>query len=348
MARTLVITGVVVLVAALLLLLPVRIPHSISVAGRVYPAMEWTLLRDDSGALGSVLRDHLRGTVDSYSVSQFVRGDAVRVTFDPSLRPNAGVVTGDTIASIYSNETERQLSELNGSLAAALSMFDVFSTGEKESIVAEARARVARAREQVEKQELAVERLRALVANNHASAQELEFAEMQLGVYQSDMAIAQADLETAQTGAKPAQLELTRTEANALRQQIETLQDRLEMFTIRSPITGVAVRSFGPDTLLTIKDTTAFVVVMPVPWAQYEYVSPGQEVKVRMPGTSGASESTVRQFGDSVHLLNGAPVVMATAFVSDNAANLIPGAIVSCSINTGRISILQYLRRLIS
>lgn len=348
MARTLVITGLLVLVAALLVLLPVRVPHSISVPGRVYPSQEWTLLRDDSGALGSVLRDHRRGTVESYSVSQFVRGDAVRVTFDPALRPNSAVVAGDTIASIYSNETERQLSELTGDLAAALSTLALYSTGEKTSIVQEAQAQVARAQERVRQQTAAVERLRILRQNDHASAQELELAEMQLGVFVQEVEIARADLETAMTGAKPEQLDLTRTEAEALRSEIEMLQDRLSMFTITAPISGITVRSFGPDTLLTVKDTGSFVVVMPVPWSRYEIVAPGQDVKIQMPGASRASSTTIGQFGDTVHVINGQSVVMATAFVTDNTARFIPGALVACSINTGKISILEYVKRVLS
>jgi hypothetical protein len=286
--------------------------------------------------------------VEAYSVSQFVRGDAIHVSFDSGLRPKSGVVAGDTIASIYSNETERQLSQLRGDLAAALSMLNVYSTGEKESIVMEARARVQRAQEQIDRQSLAVERLQSLVANKHASPQELEFAEMQLGVYRSDKAIAEADLQTALTGAKPEQIELTRTEAEALRREIQMLQDRLNMFTITSPISGIAVRSFGPDTLLTVKDTTAYVVVMPVPWSQYAYVSTGQDVAVTLPGARTTTSSTVRQFGDTVHIVNGEAVVMATAFLRGDSTNPIPGAIVPCSISTGKVSILEYVRRVLS
>lgn len=348
MARTLLITALLVLAVALLLILPVRVSHSISVPGKVYPAQEWTLLRDASGALGAVLRDHSRGTVESYSVSQFVRGDAVRVTFDQALVPAAEIAAGDTIASIYSNETERQISELSGDLASMISMLDVYSSGEKESIVQQAQAQVHRARELVQQQQITVDRLRILRSNDHASEQELHLAETQLGVYKSELEIALAELATVQSGAKPEQLNLTRTQADALRNEIASLQDRLNMYTLTSPISGMTVRSFGPDTLLTIKSNTQYVVVMPVPWSRYEIVERGQAVEVVMPKSRETALSTVSQFGDAVHTVNGQPVVMATAFVSDDSHNLIPGAIVSCSIRTGKVSLLEYVRRVLS
>lgn len=348
MARTLLISAILVLAAVVLVVLPVQVPHSFNVPGKVLPAQEWTLLRDASGALGAVLRDHSRGTVESYSASQFVRGDAVRVTFDSRLVPAVSISAGDTIASIYSNETERQISQLSGQLDAMLSMLQFYSTGEKEAIIQEAQAQVNRARELVKQQQVTVDRLRILRSNNHASEQELHLAETQLGVYKSELEIALAELSVVQTGAKPEQLNLTRTEADALRAEIAKLQDRLNMYTLTSPISGMAVRSFGPDTLLTIKSNTEFVVVMPVPWSRYEIVERGQGVAVEMPKRGGRLESTISQFGDAVHTVNGQPVVMATAFVTDPSQSLIPGAIVSCSIETGKVSLLEYLRRVLS
>ena len=345
MARTLVIAGILIAVGALLALLPVRVPHTISVPGKVYPAQEWTLLRDASGAMGAVLRDHARGTVESYSASQFVRGDAVRVNFAHALHPTAEVSVGDTIASIYSNETERQLSELTGDLASVLSTLEVYATGEKPAIVQQAEAQVERARELVRQQQAIVDRLRTLQANDHASLQELQIAETQLGVYESDLRIALATLEAARTGEKPEQLNLTRTEAEALRREISMLQDRLDMFTIRSPISGMAVRSFGPDTLLTVKSNVSYVVVMPVPWRRFAIVDKGQPVEVQLPRGDGSIRSTISQFADGVHQVNGQPVVMASALVADQTHSLIPGAIVSCSIETGRVSLLEFVRR---
>ena len=61
-------------------------------------------------------------------------------------------------------------------------------------------------------------------------------------------------LVVVQTGAKPQQLDLMSTEAAALQNEIATLNDRLNRFTMTTPIPGTVVRSFGPDTLLQVLD----------------------------------------------------------------------------------------------
>lgn len=347
MARTLPIAAALALVAAALVLLPVEVPHSVSVAGKLYPAQEWMLVRDDNGSLGSILRDHARGSVQSYSVNHFERGDAVRVSFQPT-QPLSRISIGDTIGEIHSNETQRQLAVLTGNLASVMSALDLHASGEKASVVEQARMRVQRFREEARQQQIEVERLRQLHEKNHVSAQEVELAATRLQVLNAEVGIALAELETAQTGAKPQQIELTRTEAEALRNEIEMLQDRLSMYTITSPISGVAVRSFGSDTLLTVRDTAAFVVVMPVPWKLYPYLERDQRVEVKMPGLTGGVTGQLQQFGDEVHMLNTQPVVMATAFITDPDPGLMPGAMAECTISTGKVSLLEYLRRLLA
>ena len=347
MARTLLISAAVVLLAVTLVVLPVEVPYTVSVPGKVYPAKEWVLIRDVD-AVGAMLRDHVAGNVESYSINRFERGDAVRLRLRADLEPHTKVSTGDTIGTIYSNETERQLAALSGDLAAATSALKLYAAGEKEPVVREAQKRVERANAAVRQQEKEVERLRRLHERQHAAEQQLELAETQLELLSNDVQIAEAALEAAQTGAKQEQIDLTRTEAEALRSQIAKLQDRLDMYTIRSPIAGAAIRSFGSDTLLTVRDTTAYVVVMPVPFDSYAYVQEDQSVEISMPSSDQAVEGQIHYFGDEVHVLNGEQVLMTTAVVNQPAPSLIPGAMATCTIRTGKISLLEYLRRLIA
>lgn len=348
MARTLLIAAAVALVAAVLIFLPIRVPYTVTVPGKVFPSEEWILVRDQDGSLGAILRNHLRGTVESYSVNQFERGDAVRVSFSPGIRPTSRVTLGDTIGAIYSNETQRQLANLTGELARVMSAVAFYSTGEKEPIVEQARATVQRAQEQVRQQQALVDRMKRLEQNQHVAAQDVELAETQLEVYRAEVRIAEAALEAARTGAKPQQIDLTRAEAEALQREIQMLEDRLNMFTITSPISGIAVRSFGIDTLLTVKGTDAFVVVMPVPLRRHAYVDEGSKVEIEVIGSRERTLATVQQFGDAVHSVNGEAVVMATAYVADPGARLIPGAMVRCTIDTGKVPIVEYLKRILA
>lgn len=344
MVRSSIIVAAVVVVLVGLFFLPIEVPYSATVPGKVLPAREWLLVRDQEGSVGSLLRDHLQSNVQHYTLNRFERGDVVRLTLNPELYPQVSVAVGDTIASIYSSETERQLRELTGTLATTFAALDFHASGEKEALVNEAREQVRRAQEQAQQHEKELERIRRLEAAQAVPELDLEQAESQQRVYEADIAVAEARLETMETGAKPQQVELTRTEAAALQDQITTLQERLAMFTITSPISGVVARSFGADTLLTVQDTTAYVVVMPVGWEEHRQLSPDQAIEVAVFGVDEPITGRIQQLGDAVHILQGEQVLFVTVLLEE-PPRLLPGVLASCTLSFGSLSLWEYLKR---
>lgn len=338
-----VIPAVVALVGVLFL--PISVPLSIEVPGKIMPAREWTLLRDQEGSIGALLRDHAQGTVQSYALNRFERGDVVRLALHPAIRPRAHVEAGDTIASIASSEAERQLAQLTGELSAALAALNLYAAGEKTSVVDEARTQLARAEELARQNEREVARLRALRERELIAEQELEVAESQQRVLEADLAAARARLGVVQTGAKPQQLDLTRAEAAALQDEIATLNERLNRFTITTPIPGTVVRSFGPDTLLQVLDMRGTIVVMPIPWSAYHDLVPEQAVDVQVSGTGERVSGRLRQLGDAIHLVNGEQVMLVTASI-DDGRTIPPGAMARCTIHTGSALLREYLMRM--
>ena len=337
------ILGVVALVGVLFL--PVDVPVRLGVPGKIMPAREWTLLRDQGGSVGALLRDHTQGVVQSYAVNQFERGDVVRLTLHPAIRPRAYVEAGDTIASIASSETERQLAQLTGELSTALASLDLYTAGEKASVVDEARMQLARAEELARQNEREVARLRTLRERDLIAERNLEMAESQQRVLEADIAAARARLDVVQTGAKPQQIDLTRARADALQDEIATLRDRINQFTMTTPIPGTVVRSFGPDTLLQVLDTRDNIVVMPVPWSAHNNLVPDQAVDVEVSGLGERVGGRLRQLGDAIHLVNGQQVVLVTASVDDVMA-VPPGTMAWCTIHTGSVSLREYVMRM--
>ena len=338
-----VLLAVVALVGVLFL--PVDVPVSLDVPGKIMAAREWTLLRNQGGSIGAMLRNHTRGTVQSYALNQFERGDVVRLTLHPAIQPRVYVEAGDTIASISSNETERQLAQLTGELSAATASLDLYTAGEKPPVVDEARVQLARAEELALQNEREVARLRALRERDLIAERDLETAESQQRVLETDIAAARARLDVVQTGAKPQQLDLTRARAAALQNEIATLRDRINQFTMTTPIPGTVVRSFGPDTLLQVLDTRDNMVVMPVPWSAYHNLVPDQVVEVEVSGVGKRVGGRLRQIGETVHLVNGQQVILVTASV-DGVMTVPPGAMAWCTIHTGSVSLREYLMRM--
>lgn len=337
------IMAVVALVGVLLL--PISVPLSIVVPGKILPAREWTLIRDQEGSIGAILRDHALGVVQSYTFNRFERGDVIRLTLHPAIRPHLYVEAGDTLASIFSSETQRQLAQLTGELSTILASLDLYATGEKASIVEEARTQLASAEERALQNHRVLARLRTLREQALIAEQDLEVAESQQRVLEADIAAARARLDVVQTGAKPQQLDLTRTEAAALRDEIATLNDRMNLFTITAPISGMIVRSFGNDTLLQMIDMTQYVVVMPVPWSTHRDLVLEQAVDVEVFGISTPVKGRLQQLGDVIHLINGQQVMLVTASI-DDAMDMPPGAMARCTIANGSVPLRQYLRRM--
>ena len=345
MIRFLSVLAILAAAAVVVLLLPLEVPYTISTVGKVIPAREWLLVRSDNGAIGTLLRDNLRGTVASYDLHQFERGDAVQFELDPGVKSRTMLAEGDTVGRIYSNETRRRLAELSGRLAAAKSTLSLHASGEKPAILAQAQKQIERAEEQARQQRQEVQRLRQLYDRKLISASQIEAAQSLLQIFDADVAIAQAELDALRTGAKPEQLALARTEAESHRMEIAVLTERLDMFTIRSPISGMAVSSYGADTLLILRDMSSFLVVMPLVWNEYRLLEADQAVSVELPGLPDRVKGRVLSLGDTFHRLHGRQVLLVTALLESSSAEAMSGALASCSIETGRISLFEYFKR---
>jgi hypothetical protein len=133
--------------AVVLLFLPITVGRTITVSGKVLPAREWLLVKSQAGSLIATLRDHLQGTVVSYTVVSVLRGDAFGFDLFSSRKPGDFVGAGDTIISIRSHELVREYHRVSGELAIARANLAVMATGEKEPVVREAERSLRLARE---------------------------------------------------------------------------------------------------------------------------------------------------------------------------------------------------------
>lgn len=86
------------------LLLPIELPFKVRTRAIIRPVTEWELSRTAEGNLTQAFHDNLTGTVRSYGVTEFQRGDVVRFEVNPRLRSMASISEGDTVGMLYSNE----------------------------------------------------------------------------------------------------------------------------------------------------------------------------------------------------------------------------------------------------
>lgn len=345
MIRFVLSVGLVAAIGAGILFLPVDVPYTVSGTGIVMPAQEWLVVRDAGGSIRTMLRDHLDGSVRSADLHHFQRGDVVQYRLHPSIGARKPVTEGDTMLTIRSNETERRIAALRGDLASAESTVSLQTSGEKEPVVERAERNLARVSAELAQARREVNRLAPLAERQVVAQQELDLAQSRVQVLEAEVEMARAELETVRTGGRDEEVDVARSIVASRRQELEALSERRDLLTVRTPIGGTVVRSFGADTLLTVRDTSSAVAVVPISVTDAQYVRTGQQVTLDMQDTSVRLEGRLVRIGETVRRLQGSQVVMAVVRVDDPIREAIVGGIARCSITTEPVRLLEYARR---
>lgn len=338
--------SVIGIVTGLLLVLPLKIPFSVSTHGKVYHGKEWVVTKDANGRISASLYDRLSGRTDNYRLHQFERQDAVRFELHNGIVPGNYIHAGDTVGRIHSTQLNRELVSLMGELAVTRASIDLYMTGEKDAIIEEAQNRLAYAEQQVAGHTILLDRQKELHSRNLISDEELDIAVQQNRLYEIDIAIARSQLQTALTGAKEEQIKYLNARIASLEDELHSLEEIIDDYTYLSPIDGVVYHTFSKDTLALIGDPSHFLAVIPVPFNYRPYIANGQQVKLRIPGNNIATRyGRVHSIGNTVRVMNGGQYFMINAIIENEDDDFLPGVLASASIDTERVTIREYLLR---
>ena len=333
----------VVAVAVVLLILPVTVGRTITVSAKVLPAKEWLLAKNQAGSVTATLRDHLQGTVESYTVVSVLRGDAFGFNLFSSRRPGDVVGVGDTIVSIRSHELVREYYRISGELAVARANLAVMATGEKEPVTREAERSVRLARESANLQTILLQRQDSLYRRALASREDYDLASSAAQQAAIEVAIAEARLQTVRTGSKPELIRMVQSQIAAAEQELQAIREQISALTLVSPIAGVLFSSMGADTLCAIYDTASVVLIaLPVEYA--DRVAPGQPVTFRAPHRPEIYTGTVVTVNRQVRTLLARQAILVTATLNGSAHRLPANLVMAGAIETERVSLARYLQ----
>jgi hypothetical protein len=337
---------IIVFVILVVLVIPVRIPYKITTPGKVLPSKEWLITKDMEGRLMTSLINNRSGMYESYGVVSFERGDAMNFRMNPGISAGTSVNTTDTIGVLYSNASEKQLMNLKASLESQIAQLEVSRSGEKEAIISEAKQAVLYAERQYLEQEKIYNRQKGLYEKELISEEEFDLSKGALDLFRINVEIAKERLKNVTTGEKPEQIDLVKTNIEGLKDEISILEQRFSDFVIQSPINGTINRVFSRDTLLTISDTTEFIVIMPVQWEYKNYIRKDQIVEFDLKDNSTTTGKVIA-LEKSAGLLNQDVVTIVTASYSGDNLNFMPGLFIECSIICDELTIRQHLFRFI-
>lgn len=344
--KSLIIGTIVLILIILILVLPIKIDYKIKVQGKLLPAKEWIIYKGTDGRLTSLLTDYKTGINQSYNVTLFDRGDAMKFAFSPQLHSGASIELKDTIAMVYSNEIERQIENLKGQIISAKASLSLNLTGEKESIINQEKNNLAYAIKQSEEQKKILDRISALYEKELASKEEYEIAKGTDDLNEINISISRSRLQSVETGSKQEQVGLIKSQITALEKELAILKKRFDSFLLLSPITGIVNRKTNSDTLLVILDTTEFVLITPIKIQDKKFITSTQQVEIYFEKKKQNVNCSIIELDNKAQLLNGFQVITATSYIDGKTENLIPGLLVECYINTGGLTPLQYVERI--
>lgn len=335
---------IVIVIIAAIIILPIKVPYSVSAYCKIQPAKKWLLTMGTNGQLLSTVFDYKEGMSGGVKASQFAREGTMKLTFNPLLTTGRMVGIGDTIGSIYSSDTDEQLADLRGQILTMKASLESDSKGDKESVIREYESKVSQAEEAAANQRLIVNRLKALLESKLVSQQEYEIAEGREKVLAKEVDIARSQLETARTGVKPAEVALTTIQIAAIEDQLAAVNKRVESFSLISPIAGKVSRSYSADTLMMISDIAEYVAIIPVKANEFSYIENAKEVGIYYNGAYCITGKII-YLDNEIHIMKGQQTRYAIALIVSDNGDLPQGILSKCIINCKPVTFVEYIRR---
>lgn len=341
----------IVLISAILAsFLPVKIPYKVKSKALVKPVYVWELMRTSQGNLISKTLNNFSGIVESYSISEFSRGDAVNFVLSDKLKDGTFVHKGDTIGVLYSNEQQSKIVELQSALTVLRAELEFFSTGVKPEDVKFIEEQLGLARQELETQKILTNRSKALLADSVIAQQEYDIVLNELKVKELAVSIAEAQLSSVTTGDKPEQIKLIEAKILATEKQLLQAQERIEYFTLKSPVSGEVIisKSFiETDVLLQIIDNSEYVGIAPIPSELKNLIPLNSKVCVLNGLSKQTTQGVLASYDNVSQMLQGRTVVYSTILFNEGKSHLKMGDLVEVEFSGEEMSIHNYLQKLL-
>lgn len=345
-------TGALITVIVIVAIVKIKIPYYIESNGIVKPALEWTLEKTPDGLIINTLRNNTNNTLPHFSTTEFQRGDHTSFELHPTNSAQTKVQKGDTIALIYSHLEHYRLLELERELLDNQQQKLVLLSGDKPALVNAAYEEMRLAESEFNTQEKLIERTRSLHEMGVVADLEYELARNDYNIKRQLVNITKANYQALTEGSKKEEIAMVDARLSALHKQIENLKQRLEAFTILSPIDGWALTDlnrFAENELLAhIYNRDEMAVIMPVEMSQLKYFSEGMNIILDNGLREVALTGEIKLISHKAELLNQRQVVFVSSLVTDKQHRLKPNMKTKVKIVAGDISVLQYITRLVS
>ena len=342
-ARTAAIVIATVVILALLSF--VKVPFTIAAFGRLVPTQEWILERGNDGQLIASLHNNVRGTCESYQVSNPSGDSRVSFFLNETIATFGHIERGDTLGYVRFSDVMERLVELEGELDVAQAALEVGRTGDKVEAILEAERELELIETQSQLKEKVVARVARLHEQDLVSQEEYEIADGEAELLKLQAQVARARLDAIRAGEKPEQVELLEAQVQALEQELTSVRERIASAALVAPISGQLTRSLGADTLLVVSDADSCTALVPVKLRDFRYAESAGPVALRLGDLSGSIEGTLVHWDRNVRIVSGEQTVTALVRLGKCTPDPWSGMVVMCDIPCGSVTVWEYLRR---
>ena len=344
--KKIIIFSIGILCCLVFIFLPIKFQYYINYPGKVIPARNWILRRAADGSLTASFRNYKTGVVENYSAFQTDRSDAVKFQMNPDLNNRNIVRKSQTVATINSNDIERQLTLLKGQLSIARATLLENITGEKAALIQEAENKLSLAEEESKMQNQILERQKAMFEKNLIPSQDYEITISMARVTQMRVLSEKASLEALKTGLKPESIKKDQAQIEAIENEISVLEERAARLNIIAPFSGKLIRPSSEDTLLIIEDTKK-IIMMGVDWENSADFSESTLVNIKTLKRRMTFSGKVYRVENYLEISNGKQLVPIYVEPLEEIVELPTGLIVSCKAMLSEVTPLGYCYKVI-
>ena len=338
------IIGGLIIVFLILWFVPIEIAYKLTYTGKVYPAKRWSLLQDNNQYF-TENRNLIDGFSSSFENYIFERGDIVRIEFNEEIKDVEYVYEGTPLLEFRSYLLEQEIANLTSQVDAQLANFRAESTGRKISVIQEAEKSLEMAKQSYDLKQKNYDRGLVLFNDSIIPEAEFQILENELQLAKSSVELADMELVSARTGRKIESLDAINAGLSLIERNLNLLNEKQRNYMVHAPFDGEIILDDLANSIVSIIDTNAQVVIVPIEIEQKGYINEKKAAAcLQIDGCDGNFDMKVK-LDKKVNIIDNRQVVLAKVEVPEDRNRLDEGFLVDCEIITDTVTMREYLKR---
>jgi len=325
--------------------LPIRVRYSFEATAKIYPIKEWKLMRGTEEGFWSQSYDYETDALSDFKNYRFERGDIAELEIRKSLVFDKPVAAGDTVAWIKSYLIENEITRLTSLRDVELANRNVVSTGEKQTMIEQARREYNYTLQQLDLEKKNYARQEKLFRDSVIAAADFDSYENSLKLAEINAQVSYDALMALSTGEKDQVVNVTDQLIMSYEKEIRRLEIQKDQYNIITPVSGVLSYNTELGGILKVSETSNLLLKIPVAYQHSSYLDKLSKVTFSTPDNKITVNASFKGFDQSVNLIQNHQFVITRAVTNEPSPGIFPGMVVKCRIYCDKVRILEYLKR---